>query len=253
MVNFIKNWKNIISNPFEGFSEINNETKWFLPLLTIIILLLISTSLLIPIMQSDEYIGALVRATTSQQAEKGVEMSTEAQEAMAKQLNSPMIKNITIASALGGGTITFIVILILNSLLIMLLSAILKNKIKFSLIFKIMIFISIISIVQSLIKSGITLSGDYARILSRVNDTTGLKLALAAPVSLAALFSVETLGSTGYFLLDAVTDIFNWIYYIFLYAGLKISAGLQKKHALMVTIITAVIFIIIGLIFNMIT
>ena len=250
---FIKIWKNIVSNPFEGFSEVKDETKWFLPLLILLILILISTALIIPLMQSDEYIGALVRATISQQAEKGVEMSAEAQTDMAEQLSSPMIKNITIASALGGGVITFIVIMLINTLLIKLFAAIMKEKTNFSLIFKILIFISIISIVQSLIKSGITLSGDWARILNRVNDTTGLKLALSAPVSLAALFSVETLGPTGYFMMDALTDIFNWIYYIFLYAGLKVSAGLTKKHALKVTIITAAVFLSIGLIFNFIT
>ena len=112
---FLKIWKNIISNPFEGFSEIKDETKWFLPLISIIILVLISTALIIPLMQSDEYIGALVRATVSQQAEKGVEMSVEAQTAMADQLSSPMIKNITIASALGGGAVTFVVIMILSA------------------------------------------------------------------------------------------------------------------------------------------
>lgn len=252
MVNCIRIWKNIISNPFEGFTEVKDETKWFLPLVLILILILVSTTLLIPLMQSDEYIGALVRATTNQQAEKGVEMSLEAQTAMKEQLSSPLIKNITIASALGGGTITFLIIMLLNALLIKILAALVKEKTKFSLIFKILIFISIISIVQSFIKSGITLSGDWARILNRVNDTTGLKLALSAPVSLAALFSVDTIGSTGYFLLDALTDIFNWINYIFLYAGLSVSAGLSKYHALKVTIITAVVFILIGVLFNFI-
>lgn len=249
---FIRIWKNIISNPFEGFSELSNETKWFLPLLALLILLLVSIALIIPLMQSEEYTSALVRATVSGQAEKGTEMSTEQQTAMSEQLSSPMMKKITIASALGGGVLTFVIVMLINTLLIKLFAAIMKEKVKFSLIFKILIFISIISVVQSLIKSGITLSGDWARILNRVNDTTGLKLALSAPVSLAALFSADTLGSTGYFLLDILTDIFNWIYYIFLYAGLKVSAGLTKKHALTVTVISAVVFIFIALIFNLI-
>ena len=252
-MDFLKTWKNIILDPFEGFIEVREETKWFLPLLTILILLLVSIALIIPLMQSNEYTGALVRATVSQQAEKGVEMSTEQQAAMSERLSSPMMKKITIASALGGGVITFVIIMLINTLLIKLFAAIMKEKVKFSLIFRILIFISIISISQSLIKSGIALSGDWAGILNRVNDTSGLKLALSAPISLAALFSADTLGPTGYFLLDSLTDIFNWLYYIFLYAGLKISAGLTKKHSLMVIIISAAVFIIIGLIFNFIT
>ncbi len=249
----IKIWKNILANPFEGFREINDEVRWFPPLLVLVFLVLASISFLIPLMQSDEYTGALVRVTISQQAEKGVEMSAEAQAAMKDQLGSPMIKNITIASALVGGTLTFIAIMLLNSLLLKILILIGKEKVKFSLIFKILIFISIIGIAQSFIKSGITVSGDWARILNRVNNTTDLKLALSAPVSLAALFSASTLGSTGYFLLDTVTDIFNWIYYIFLYAGLRTAAGLTRKHALTATVISALVFILVGLIFNMLT
>ena len=250
---FFKIWKNIISSPFEGFAQVNDETKWFLPLIAILILIFLSIALTIPIMQSDEYIGALVRATVSQQTEKGVEMSLEQQTAMSEQLNSPIIKKITIASALGGGIITFVIIMLLTALFIKLLSAIFKNKVKFLLIFKILIFISIISIVQSLVKSGITLSGDWTRILNKVTDMAGLKQALSASVSLAALFSVDKIGSNGYFLLDTLTDIFNWIYYIFLYIGLQVSAGLTKNHALKVTVISAVVFILIGFAFNFIT
>ena len=194
---FIKIWKNIIVNPFEGFSGVTDETKWFLPLIAILILVFLSTVLFVPIMQSDEYTGALMRATVNQQAEKGVDMSLEQQKAMSEQLSSPLIKKITIASALGGGIITFVIIMLLTALFIKLLAAILKNKVKFLLIFKVLIFISIITIVQSLIKSGITLSGDWARILNKVNDMTGLKLALSAPVSLAAIFSVNVIGSKG--------------------------------------------------------
>jgi len=252
-MNFIKVWKNILLNPFESFSEVNDDTKWFLPLVLILFLILISTSLLIPLMQSDEYVDALVRITTRQQVEKGIEMSAETQSAIKEQLESPLMKKITIASAMGGSIVVFIVIMLLNVLLIKILAAILKNKVKFSLIFKILIFASIIGIIQSLIKSGIALSGDWTGILNRVNDTIGLKLALSAPVSLVVFFSAGTLGSTGYFLLDVLTDIFNWIYYIFLYAGLKNSAGLTKKHALIVTIISALVFILIGLIFNFFT
>lgn len=250
---FLKIWKNIISNPFEGFSDLGDKTKWFLPLISILILLFLSTALVLPLMQSDEYTDAVVRVAISKQAEKGVEMSMEQQAAMSEQMGSSMVKKITIISTLVGAVLFTVIIMLLNSLLIKILSSIMKEQVKFSLIFKILIFISIIGIVQSLVKTGITLSGDWARILNRVNDTSSLKLALTAPVSLAALFSYNTLGSTGYYLMDTLTDIFNWIYYIFLYAGLKISAGMTKKHALLVTIISAVVLLIIGLVFNLIS
>jgi len=240
-------WKDIIFSPFEGFKKVTNETKLLLPLLVLIILMAGSIALLTPVMQSEAYGQAIVRTQINSMAEKGQPMSNEQQEAMREQLSSPMVKNITIASAFGGGIVTFVAILLLSSLLVMILSKLFKKGVPYKMVLKILIFAGLISVIQGLIKNGITLSGNYSRILNQVQDTDGLQLALTSSISLAAIFSMETLGSIGYFLVDAITDIFNWIYYIFVYAGLRSAGGLNKNQALGVTLIFALCYILIGL------
>ncbi|MBI9101397.1 MAG: YIP1 family protein [Spirochaetales bacterium] len=245
-------WKDIIFSPFEGFKKVTAETRILLPLLVLVILLAGSIAMLMPIMQSEAYGQAIVRSQIAAMAEKGQEMSNEQQEAMREQLSSPMVKNITIASAFGGGIITFIAILLISSLLIMVASKLFKGAVTYKMAMKILIYAGIISVIHGLVKNGITLSGNYTRILNQVQDTGALQLALTSQVSLAALFSAETLGSVGYFLMDTLTDIFNWIYFIFIYAGLKSAGNLDKKQAGGVTLVYILCYIIIGLIMTLI-
>ena len=244
-------WKNIISNPFEGYKDVNDSTKILFPLLTIILLFVFSISMLVPIMLSDSYGDAIVRSQVNSMIEKGNEISLEQQNAMADQIKSPMIRNITIASAFVGGLITFFLItLIITFILKLVVSSIKKDKIKFSLVFKIILFASIVAMVQSIVKTGVTLTGDWHRVLARVNDTSALQQALQSPISVAALFDPAKVGNSVYFLIDAFTDVFNWIYYLFLYAGLKVAVELEKKQALITTIVIALLSIGIGFAFT---
>jgi hypothetical protein len=221
------------------------------PGLFLIILFLISTSLLMPITTSKIYMEAIVRVQVSAAAEKGNEMSIEQQNVMAENLNSPTMRNITMVSTYVGGLVTFFLFTLLTALLLKLVvSSVKKDKIKFSLVLKVLLFATIVSMMQLLVKNGITLSGNWQRGLSRVNDMGSLQFALQSPISFAALFDYSTMNKTVYMLIDAVTDIFNWIYYIFLYAGLKVTIGLEKTKALIITIVIAVVSISIGLIFT---
>ncbi|MBB6481006.1 YIP1 family protein [Spirochaeta isovalerica] len=246
-------WKEIIANPFEGYKKLNNDTKLFLPFLTIIILFLFSVLLMIPMQTSDVYGEAMARVQQAALADRGTELSDEQMTAMAEQMKSPMVRNITIVSTIGGGLVSYIVITLVSALILKLLSGGFKKEaVKYSLVLKIILFASIVSMVQALLKMGITLSGDWQRALARVNTTGDLQMALQSPVSLAALFDPVSMGRQVYFLLDYVTDIFNWIYYLFLYAGLKGALALEKNKALAVTVIMAVISIGIALAFTLI-
>jgi len=241
-------WKNIIANPFEGYKSVNDSTKLLLPLLIIISLFLISTTMSVPILSSDSYSEVLVRSQITAMAEKGNEMSAEQQVALDEQIKSPMVRNITLASTYIVGLIAFIGIGLLLPALFgkIYASYAKKEKVKFSLIFKILIFAVIIGMVQSLIKIGITLTGDWQRALNRVNDASMIQYILQAPVSLAALLDPSEINKTLYMLIDAFTDVFNWIYYIFIYAGIKVSLQLEKKPALITTVIIAATSIIIA-------
>jgi hypothetical protein len=254
---FMKNtfilWKHIISNPFEGYGKLNGGTKVFPPLLVIIVLFLLSLVIMIPMQNSDVYSDAVVRIQTAVMADQGNEMSAEQQTAMAEQMKSPMVRNITIVSTFVGGLFSFMAITLLMALFMKLIAGgFKKESVKFALIFKIILFASIVSMVQSLLKMGITVTGDWQRALSRVNSAAELQFALQSPISLAALFDPVQMGRQVYFLIDYVTDIFNWIYYIFIYAGLKVAVGLEKKQALIATILVALISMAVALAFTFI-
>ncbi|MBI9099311.1 MAG: YIP1 family protein [Spirochaetaceae bacterium] len=254
MKNVFVLWKDIIVNPFEGYKGVNESTKILLPLLSIIVLFLISISMIVPIMLSDAYGDAVVRVQISTMAERGNEMSAEQQAAVAEQIKSPMVRNITIVSAYAGGLITFFLVTLLVTLILkIVISSVKKETVNFSLVFKIIIFASIVAMIQSILKMGITLSGDWERTLSRVNDTAALQQALQSPVSLAALADPGAVSNSVYMLIDSFSDIFNWIYYIFLYAGLRVVTQLEKKPALIIIIALALFSIAIGLLFTLFT
>lgn len=238
-------WKNIISNPFEGYRGVNDSTKVLFPLLIVIVLFAVSISLIIPLMVSESYGDALVRIQVNTMMEKGTEMSLEQQEAVAGNIKSPMVRNITVVSAYVAGLLfIFIIMVIISFILKVVASAVKREPVKFLLIFKILLFASLISMVQMSLKSGIALTGNWQRALARVNDSAALQIALMAPVSLAALVDPLTVGPFIYTLIDSVTDVFNWIYYVFFYAGLRASVELQKKPALIITIVTALVMVL---------
>lgn len=243
-------WKTIIANPFEGFKGVGDSTKILFPLLTIILLFVFSISMMVPLMLSDSYGDAIVRSQVKGMIEKGNEISLEQQNAMADQIKSPMVRNITIVSAYAGGLITFFLITLFTTFLLkVFISLLKKEKVKFSLVFKVILFASLITMVQSIVKAGVTLTGDWHRVLARVNDTSALQHALQSSISVAALLDPAKVGNSVYFLIDAFTDIFNWLYYVFLYAGLKSALELERKQALAATIVTALLSIGIGFAF----
>jgi hypothetical protein len=241
-------WKDIIFNPVEGFKKVKPETKIALPLLLLLLLMALSVLLITPIMQSQVYSKAIVNTQITAMAEKGQSLSQEQTEAMREQLTSPTVRTITIVSALVGGVVTFLLMLLVSSLIMFLMARIFRSGLSFKLAFRILIFAGIITVIQALVKNGATLLGNYERALLQVDTTRELGYALTTPVSLAALFSPETLDITFYYLLDSMTDIFTWIYFIFVFFGLRQAAGIEKSGALKITLITALLYVLVGLV-----
>ena len=252
MINSIALWKEIFSNPQNGLSRIDKDTKIFFPLLIVLLLMALSTALILPIIQSPEYSQALVRLQAADMAEKGSPMSREQMEAMERQLSSPQVKTITTLSSLIGGVVGYILMLLVTWLLLKLILVSVKAEAPMKVLFRIMVYIALISVVQALLKNIITVSGNWERYMRMVQSKEDLQIALSSPISLASVVSHEKAGITGYFLIDAVTDVFNWLYYIFLYLALRWTLNIEKRKALTATIISAIVFIGIGLLFSMI-
>lgn len=252
-MNSIALWKDIILSPSEGFPRLNEKPKALLPLLVILVLALLSSMMTLPLIRSEAYTQALVQAQMSTMAEKGQSMSDEQARDMAEQLRSPQIKTITTVSAVAGGTIGFIVILLAGMLILKLCLVITKTPAAMGVLFRLVLYLALITCVQLLLKNLITVTGDWARDLRMVQSNADLQMALQSPISLAALFSADKIGRIPYLLIDTLTDIFNYIYYVYLYFGLRYALKAPHGSALTVTVIYALFSIGVGLAFLLVT
>ncbi len=247
MKNTISLWFSIFTSPESGFSKVNDKTKILLPVFIIIIFALIVSTLLIPILNSKAYSDAMVRVQLKVLEERGGVMSDSQKEQVSQSLNSPATKTISLISTTIGGSIAYLLTILLTVVLLKILTLIFREKPKFGHLFKIIVFVSVISIAQMLIKNIITLVTDYERVLAGVMTTADLQYALSSQISLAVLFSPGKTGTALIYLVDTLTDIFNWLYYGFVYAGLRYSCGIEHRKTLPITIIMAVLLIAVGL------
>ena len=253
MKNTFKLWTEIFSSPSKGFSELNGSTTIALPLIIVLILVLAGSAILIPVLSSDAYTSAISRVQINTLKERGTEITDEQIDMMEQQLQSGSVKTITLLSSTAGAVIGYIAITVISVLILKLILLIFKEKAAFKLLFRIIIFIAVISALQMIIKNLITAVTDFERVLSHVQTTSDLQYALSSPVSLAVIFSPGKLNTSVYYLIDSFTDIFNWLYYGFLYTGLKYACGINGKKALGATIVFAVLMVAVGFVFTLLT
>ena len=244
-MNLFKVWGLIIANPFKGFEGVKKETGVLFPFLIIIMLTVINLLILTPVMQSDTYVKALARVQMIKMAEKGLDGSLSVEE-LEKQLSSPGVRKITLISSYGGGIVTITAVMLLSAFLIWILSIIFRDKKSYKMILKILVFSGVVAAVQGILKSIIVVSGDWQMQLMRVKSMEDFTMAIQAPISFASFFQPSVIGMPAYTVIDTVTDILNWIYYIFVYAGLRSALNIEKKKSLNIVLIYAVIGIIIG-------
>jgi len=246
-------WKEIITSPSRGYAKLKKDSPLVLPLVTVLVLLTLSIALILPILQNSSYLEAAGRVQIQTLTEKGQTVSREQEQAIMEQMSSPTVRTVTLVSALAGGVITFVVMTLVSALLLKLFVRAFRGSVSYGLAFRILIFTALIAMIQALIKNAITLSGNWESALRRIADADGLQSVLQSPISLAVLTGQETLGKLGYYLLDTLTDIFNWIYYVFIFFAVRMSAGMEKKPALGVTLVFAGCSILIGGVMTLLT
>ncbi|MDC7226923.1 MAG: YIP1 family protein [Spirochaetales bacterium] len=242
-------WTRLFISPTEGFSDLTPQTPIILPVLSIVVLVLAGMLMLMPIIGSETYTEALGRVQINTLAERGTEMSAEQLEVMQEQLHSGRMRTFTMLSSTVGGAFTFFLMLLVNTLFLLILTRIFGSKPSFKHLFKILVFLAAVSSIQAIIKNGITLMSDYERLLSRVQYAKDMQWAITSPVSLAVLFAPGKLSILLYTLIDSITDIFNWIYFIYLYFAMRFSLSLPGNKAIGITILAAALMIGISLIF----
>jgi hypothetical protein len=236
-------WKSIIANPFSGYRQVTKDTRIAWPIIFLLLLVAVSTSLILPITASPVYFSAAARAQRTMLAARGMDLDEAQLEALEEQLASPATRAITNVTTYVGGLLVYLIVLMVVALIVKALTAVVGAPVTYRQVLAIVVFASVVSAVQGLVKAGITLAGGWQSALRSANDAEDLRLALQSSLSLALVVPYASLGKIGFVLLDAATDIFNWIYYVFIYAGLTSSAGLRKPQALMVTLVTGVLFL----------
>jgi hypothetical protein len=241
-------WPEIVMNPSTGFAQVGKETKIALPVILLLISILVTIALMLPMMLSDPYAEALARVQLSVLAERGTQLSEEQSAAMAQQLRSPAVRGITVASALVVGTITYVLMLLFSTLVLKIVAAAAKQEeAGFGVLFKVMVYSGVFGVVQRLAKDVVIMTGNWERALRKVGDTDGLKEVLQAPLSAAMFFDHETLGDAGFYVLDAVTDPFNWLTFIFVYFGVRYAAEMTKGSAFAAVVLSAAVYVGVGL------
>lgn len=245
MPSSLRIWWQILQNPFTGYGQIGKDTRIAWPLACLLLLVAVSTSLMLPITSSQTYLAAALRMQTRTLESQGIDMGGEQGKALEKQLASPVMRTFTVVAAYLGGFVSFTATILLLALLMKAFTSAMKVSLPYKQLVAIFAFTGLVTAVQGLLKSGIVLASDWQGALRGAQTTADLKEALVSPLSLALLVPYASLGKVGYALLDTATDIFNWIYFTFLYAGMK-GAGLDKGRAFAVTLLTAVLFIAVG-------
>jgi len=230
MAGLVKTWKNILFSPKEGFREIDENTRIFVPIVIVLAISLIAVSFMIPIITSHVY---LQKGVNIQLEKMGKNVSSGAVEQANKSVESNFTKIITIAGAYIGSIASYLLIFYAGALVLLLLVKIFKGgNVSYKLLLRIVIFAAIITSFQGLIKVLIVYFSDWQNAVAAATTAGGLKNAVQSSLSLAVFLDPKSTGKLLFFIVDYFTDIFNIIYFVFIYYGL-VSAGkiIENKSA----------------------
>ncbi|NOY07830.1 MAG: hypothetical protein GXP33_03195 [Spirochaetes bacterium] len=242
MSNLLSTWKRIIFNPKDGYKSITEETKIFMPVVIILIISIVSISIMLPIITSKTYLKASIGIQIHKMEKKGTTLNEQQLESMNKYSNSKISKIIAIAGSYLGGIVGYLLIFVIGAFVLLILSRIFRCKdISYRLILRIIVFTAIITAVQGLIKIVIVYFSDWQAALKTARTMSDLKNALAANLSAAAFFDPKSMNRVLFYLIDYFTDIFNIIYFVFIFYGLSAAGKIKENSALAITIVYAVL------------
>ncbi len=242
MSDLLSTWKQIIFNPKDGYKNITEETKIFVPIIVVLVILIVSISVSLPIITSKTFLKASIDIQIAKMEKKGTTLSEQQLDAMNKYSNSKISKIIAVAGSYVGGIVVYLLIFVIGAFVLLILSRIFRCKdISYRLILRIIVFTAIITTVQGLIKILIVYFSDWQTAVKTARTIGDLKNALAANLSAAAFFDPKSMNRVLFYIIDYFTDIFNIIYFVFIFYGLSIAGKIKENRALVITIVYAVL------------
>ena len=242
MSDLLSTWKGIIINPKDGYKEITEKTKIFMPIVIILIISIVSLSIMFPITTSKTYLKPSIGIRIHKMEKKGKAVNDKQLDAMNKYSNSNISKIIVVAGSYIGGIVVYLLTFVIGAFVLLILSRIFGCKdISYKLILRIIVFTAIITAVQGLVKILIVYFSDWQAAVKAARTIGDLKNALAANLSAAAFFNPRSMNRVLFYIIDYFTDIFNIIYFVFIFYGLSIAGKTKESRAIIITIIYAVL------------
>lgn len=239
MAGLVKTWKNILFSPKEGFKGIDENTKLVAPIVIVLVVSLIAVSFMIPIITSHVY---LQKSVSIQLQKLGKSASKAALEQANKSVESGITKIIAIAGAYIGSIATYLLIFYAGALVLWLLVIIFKGGgVSYKLLLRIVIFSALITSFQGLINVLIVYFSDWKSAVEAAATTSDLKNAIQSSLSLAVFLDPKTAGKLFYSFVDYFTNIFNIIYYIFIYYGLVSAGKIKENKSVSITVLYALL------------
>ena len=237
MAQLARTWKNVLFNPKDGFKEIDENTKIFVPIIIVLVISLIAVSFMIPIITSRIYLQKSVDIQLAKMRKSALPAAVERAN---KSVESKTTKIIAISGAYIGSIATYLLIFYAGALVLLLLVKIFKGgNVSYKLLLRIVIFAALITDFQGLIRVLIVYFSDWQSAVAASTTTGDLKSAVQSPLSLAVFLDPRTAGKVLYFIVDYFTDIFNIIYFILIYNGLVSAGKITKNKSIGITVVYA--------------
>ncbi len=232
-------WKKIMVSPSEGFREVDENTKVFIPIILLLIVALIAVSFVVPITTSKVYIEKSLSLQLTKMKAKGMNISMEQAR---KGAESGVTKTITLVSAYAGNVIVYLITFYLGAFVLWLLVKIFKaGEVSYKLLFRVVVFSAIVTVIGGLINGLIVYFSDWRAAVASATNVSELGDAVKADLSLAAFFDRTTLGKIPFYLLDYVTSIFNILYFVLIYYGLVFAGKVKSEKAVSITVIFGIL------------
>ncbi len=239
-------WKKILASPSEGFRDVNENTKVFVPIVFILILALVAVSFVVPITTSKVYLDKSISLQLAKMKAKGMNISMEQARRGAE---SGVTRTITIVSAYAGSIIVYLVTFYVGAFVLWLLVKIFRGgEISYKLLFRIVVFSAIVTVVGGVVSGLIVYFSDWKGAVASATNVMELGDAVKTNLSIAAFFNRTALGKFPFYLIDYFTNIFNILYFVLVYYGLVAAGKIRSNRALGIVITFGIVSAVPGLV-----
>lgn len=243
----IKLWKEILFSPSEGYAKLDRSAPVWKPLLMVMLLTALVMAMLTQVMMSQEYKDLVFKLSVEQMQQRGQTMSAEQLDSYREFFYS---SGFFISSLIGntlGTAVTSGIICLLGALLLWLISLAFKTGENFKRALAVVVYAYPVLILGMAVKNLLVIASDYRAVLGNVKTAFDFSLALSPPFSLASFLSASS-SPVLYAVINSATDVFLLLFVFFVYTACLKSYGMDKKKAVISSVIFYVVTVLVSII-----